>query len=89
MFKYHNTVELPMLGGDGPDDDAGAAGVDVGNRANNLYLKKNYQELSNDDDDDNNDNSYVDGNIELVSDLVAISETIIDVDEEIKRVAEK
>ena len=41
LFKYHNTVELPMLGGDGPDDDAGAAGVDVGNRANNLYLKKN------------------------------------------------
>ena len=41
VFEDHNGVELPMIDKYGPNDGAGAAGVNIGNIAKHPYLKKN------------------------------------------------
>ena len=75
-----------MTDEDGPIDGAGDSGVGISNIANHPYMeKKTYQEIANDDDDDNTaDNT----DIEILAAPAEIPETIIDVDEENKGVAD-
>ena len=75
-----NGVELLMIDKDGPNNLAGAAGVDICNIDNHPYLENNpYRELANDDDEDN---TAGDTDIEIVEAPAAIPKKIIDIDEE-------